>query len=79
MANQDQPGLECLQSASKASFLHTFGPAGVLCRMQNGLYGQRYQRKAKRDARSLSLSEIDKDGTLLIGFQDYKSENNKGK
>ena len=52
---------------------------GVLCRMQNGLYGQRYQCKAKRDARSLSRSEIDKDGTLLIGFQDYKSENNKGK
>ena len=53
--------------------------AGVFCRMQNGLYGQQYQCEAKRDARSLAHSKINKDRTLLIGFQVSKSENNKVK
>ena len=55
-----------------------FRLAGVFCRMQNGLYSQRYQCEARPDACSLR-SEIDKDMTVLLGFQVYKSENNKVK
>ena len=64
--------------ASVARFLG--GAAGVFCRMQNAeraiwsavsVWGKVW--------RALARSEIDKDRTLLIGFQVYKSENNKVK